>query len=972
MPTKDTDRRRRASIESSNSLIKLLRKQKIRPSPDRKSPGKAKGLVQSVNDDDDELVGIEDLGNSMVIQPKETELSIQEKRSILDQIGIFKILNEPQRDAVFRKMKTLHYQNNDKIIKQNTMGRHFYILSSGTCDVVKESINGIGIVSQETVAIMSRGMYFGEVALLVSAPRMASVIATGPVTCLALAKEDFEENMNQCAVRMRKEKGHLMDSSIMENITFFKQLSKLEKANIMKLMKTITFDPGHYICKQGDVGDIFYVILSGKIRVFKTIQSDGLDDEEMELATLQTHDYFGEMALMNPDCVRTAHCVAITDVTCMFLHRSHLNAVPRLLDLMGIQSVTERYGGVLVEEHQEIYADYVTEPEVQEKKSLGLANLTSLMMGSVVVGKRTTEKAKPKGLKGFGTSAPKGNKLFTKMQRAKFKIREMGHKKVQAMKATIYARLFEKAHSHPEILNHFFSIAKTIDFLDRRAGSLSIRDVCHKILYSAPCSRTKEEVFFLYTMIKDLKFWSVLCKDASNGAKLRLCQSMKLYKMYDQSGPCVYQRGDLANSIYILLQGKLIVSEDEDDDGQNPAECAVRLSPGSCFGMLAAINEMQPTRTEMVRIPEVSPKLCLLKPECIVVSVESYRREIEGEIDLSKALTVSQIYDVLQSTPPFSTTYDWFTTYKASVFFRSKIFPKGSVLCHQGHASESFFVIVSGTVRIMHDRSSLYRTSVDLKDPLGLQNLLKRSDCLSLLGLNECLGQSAIFSHCDPSWMKEEPRNRNDYVESSMAVCSTEVMCLALKRTCIRKLGTACMSELKKIHRSRNLFHEQRLEDLKSNRFTKLMMTTKTESIGDVFVECEKSPGMLMSLTKEKNDGTRSKPNSTPTLDPIEKPIVLGQVIGEEDPKPHARAAKTTWQTPFGSSRKPQNSRLRETRLIGKGKHSRYMKRRKAPSGTLPVLSQEAKEEEVDRHAIAAESNEAQQSRIKGIMSALM
>ena len=84
MPTKDTDRRRRASIESSNSLIKLLRKQKIRPSPDRKSPGKAKGLVQSVNDDDDELVGIEDLGNSMVIQPKETELSIQEKRSILD------------------------------------------------------------------------------------------------------------------------------------------------------------------------------------------------------------------------------------------------------------------------------------------------------------------------------------------------------------------------------------------------------------------------------------------------------------------------------------------------------------------------------------------------------------------------------------------------------------------------------------------------------------------------------------------------------------------------------------------------------------------------------------------------------------------------------------------------------------------------------------------------------------------------
>ena len=403
--------------------------------------------------------------------------------------------------------------------------------------------------------------------------------------------------------------------------------------------------------------------------------------------------------------------------------------------------------------------------------------------------------------------------------------------------------------------------------------------------------------------------------------------------------------------------------EDEDDDDSSAARTTT-LSPGSCFGVLAAINEMQPTRTETVRVPEESPKLCILKPECIMVSVESYRKEIEGEVDTSKALTVSQVYDVLQNTPPFSTVYDWFTAYKASVFFRSKIFPKDCVLFHQGVASELFYIIVYGTVSIMHNPCSK-RASGESDNPLVTRNILKHAVCLSKVGANECLGQSAIFSHCNP-WQKVV--TEDDYIEKCMGVCSTEVMCLVLKKACIRKLGTACMSEIRKIHRSRLLFHEERLKDLKDNDAIRRIVCTKRDSVSDIFVESEKSPGLLHAMSKDRSEKTR-EPFATPSVDPTEKPIIMGKVIDEATHQLPGRNTKASWQTPFGSSSDSQRT-PRKSRLIGKGKNSRYYEKKKRPKA-LPALARQINEND-DRQPQSPESNEAQQSRIKGILSGVM
>jgi CRP-like cAMP-binding protein len=69
------------------------------------------------------------------------------------------------------------------------------------------------------------------------------------------------------------------------------------------------------IIKEGDPGDIFYIIESGSVDVF--IEKVG----NTPVATLSAGQYFGEMALLSNE-PRAASCIAKTDVKCHILMRN--------------------------------------------------------------------------------------------------------------------------------------------------------------------------------------------------------------------------------------------------------------------------------------------------------------------------------------------------------------------------------------------------------------------------------------------------------------------------------------------------------------------------------------------------------------------------------------------------------------------------------------------------------------------------
>lgn len=89
--------------------------------------------------------------------------------------------------------------------------------------------------------------------------------------------------------------------------------------DIRSRMESVTerrFQGGHFIFRQGDIGDRVYVVKSGEVEVVR--ESPG--KSETVLARLGKGEYFGEMALLS-DAPRNASVRAATDVTTLAIER---------------------------------------------------------------------------------------------------------------------------------------------------------------------------------------------------------------------------------------------------------------------------------------------------------------------------------------------------------------------------------------------------------------------------------------------------------------------------------------------------------------------------------------------------------------------------------------------------------------------------------------------------------------------------
>jgi ATP-binding cassette subfamily B protein len=99
---------------------------------------------------------------------------------------------------------------------------------------------------------------------------------------------------------------------VLQSTYFFQSLKMNELDELIGHLRMIRVQKGYEIIKQGDPGDAFYLIASGKVSVwikkaFKRIK----------VADLQTDEFFGEMALISNE-PRNATIIA-EDITELFI-----------------------------------------------------------------------------------------------------------------------------------------------------------------------------------------------------------------------------------------------------------------------------------------------------------------------------------------------------------------------------------------------------------------------------------------------------------------------------------------------------------------------------------------------------------------------------------------------------------------------------------------------------------------------------
>jgi len=98
---------------------------------------------------------------------------------------------------------------------------------------------------------------------------------------------------------------------ILKSVPFFQGLSDDDLNQIAENIKMDYFPAEHVIFKEGDTGDIMYIIKRGQVQVLR---------DNAILATLKDGAFFGEMALVSEE-PRNATIKTLTDVEVLTLDK---------------------------------------------------------------------------------------------------------------------------------------------------------------------------------------------------------------------------------------------------------------------------------------------------------------------------------------------------------------------------------------------------------------------------------------------------------------------------------------------------------------------------------------------------------------------------------------------------------------------------------------------------------------------------
>jgi ATP-binding cassette, subfamily B, bacterial len=106
---------------------------------------------------------------------------------LLSRVPIFRRLTPQQLATLAGLVATERFAKGERIVREGEPGDRLYIVTRGHVEVVAEGPAG----RPRRLAELRDGDYFGEVALLRSSPRTASVCALSPTSALVLARQPF-------------------------------------------------------------------------------------------------------------------------------------------------------------------------------------------------------------------------------------------------------------------------------------------------------------------------------------------------------------------------------------------------------------------------------------------------------------------------------------------------------------------------------------------------------------------------------------------------------------------------------------------------------------------------------------------------------------------------------------------------------------------------------------------------------------
>lgn len=240
--------------------------------------------------------------------------------SFLGKVKLFQRLPKDQHSLLQKICEPLEVPQGSVLIKQGDDGNEFYVIVTGSVSVT---------VDGKQVATLGVGDYFGEMALLRSEPRTATITAATPLSVLMIRRDKFQESglINKLEFAKRAAVGGggqaplvtkppspktENDRSVIknalktnQNLAGMVELSDAQCTAMTDVAWEEEVPPGKAVIEQGsDQADYFYIVKQGSFEILIDKPDGGqsadaaVNSSVQQVGVVQKGGSFGELALI--------------------------------------------------------------------------------------------------------------------------------------------------------------------------------------------------------------------------------------------------------------------------------------------------------------------------------------------------------------------------------------------------------------------------------------------------------------------------------------------------------------------------------------------------------------------------------------------------------------------------------------------------------------------------------------------------
>lgn len=229
-------------------------------------------------------------------------------------VPLFSEMSKEAFLSLVERMGYLKVPSENAVVSEGDEGTSLFILVHGEVLVTK----GEG-EDRRDLARLGAGSLFGELALITSKPRSASVVTTQASELFEIDRKNVEEvaeshpSITQDLVKFARRR---LLMNLMATSRLFTPFDDGERLQILKQFQSKVVPKGTVIIEDGAEPDAMYLILEGEVEVSKVDEAG----DKVVLSYLRESDVFGEIGLLE-ERLTTATVTAAEQTVVLFLER---------------------------------------------------------------------------------------------------------------------------------------------------------------------------------------------------------------------------------------------------------------------------------------------------------------------------------------------------------------------------------------------------------------------------------------------------------------------------------------------------------------------------------------------------------------------------------------------------------------------------------------------------------------------------